>query len=443
MANTIYDIARIAGVSIATVSRAFNLPETVSEATRNRILQIAEQVGYQPQANARTLARRKKNSIAVLVPILSNYFFMEVLAGIQEMATRNDIELHIVNLKSNEDLVEQLKFQIRRQFADGYIFISVHLTEKEWEAFKMAEQPIVLLDDYYPQYDTVSVDNKEGAYKATKAFLQSGMHRIAMISGSPTSKPILERIEGYRKALSEAGCFDPSLIYHGKDPHRDGFTERSGYEAMTEVLATDPLPEAVFCSSDVKGIGAMKAMRERGVELPMICYDNLGITEYLGLSTIAQPMAEMGRLATQNLLDRIQNPSRPVSHTVYSPELILRDSTRTLNDSLHVSTAAQRKDHDHKTGAEASPLSGGQPLHDAGPVSTPRQSSEAAGSTRRYSDSTPHQPLEEPVIAGGIDANEAEPENISDLRSHSTASRHSNDASDRQPVTRHPRTSQR
>lgn len=333
MANTIYDIARIAGVSIATVSRAFNLPDTVSESTRSKILQIAEQVGYHPQANARTLARRKRNSIAVLVPILSNYFFMEVLAGIQEMATRNDIEIHIVNLKSNEDLVDQLKFQIRRQFADGYIFISVHLAGDQWDAFKTSEQPIVLLDDYHPLYDTVSVDNREGAYKATKTFLDSGLTRIAMISGSPTSKPILERIDGYRKALSEARCFDEKLIFHGKDPHRDGFTEQSGYEAMIEVLESDHLPEAVFCSSDVKGIGALKAMRERGIELPIICYDNLGITEYLGLSTIAQPMAEMGRLATHNLLERIQDPKRSVSHTVYSPELILRESTRALKSA--------------------------------------------------------------------------------------------------------------
>ena len=327
LANTIYDIARIAGVSIATVSRAFNNPKSVSPKTRDRIMKIAEETGYHPQAFAQGLASRRRNAVAVIVPVISNYFFMEVLGGIQDKVSTTDSELHIVNIMPDSDPFEQVVHQVKRQWADGYILISVHLSPEQYEQLHVFGQPIVLLDDYHPDFDTVTADNIYGSFSATRHLLRMGAERIALIVGDPQSQPVQTRIEGYRKAMENAGLYDESMIVSGDIGYRDGFTERSGYEAMQKILAWNEPPDAVFCTSDVKGIGALRAMREAGEEIPLICYDNLSISEYMGLSTVAQPMHEMGFVAARDLFERIANPNRPFAHTMYTPELVLRGST--------------------------------------------------------------------------------------------------------------------
>ena len=326
MALTIYDIAKIAGVSIATVSRVFNNPDSVTESTRNRILQIAQKNGYHPQAFAQALASKRTKSIAVIVPVLSNYFFMEILSGIQDQLIESESELVLVNIMSGMDAFQQVQYQVKRRWADGYILISTHLTDEQYEELGSCQIPIVLIDDYHPYYDTVTTDNVEGAYLATKHLLEQGARNVAMISASKLSAPIKLRIKGYKKALDEFDLFDESLIYFGNSDYRDGFSEQNGYEAMIQLLDSDPQPDACFCTSDIKGIGALKAMRERNIEIPMICYDNLSVSRYIGLSTVAQPMQQMGSKAVTILLDRIQNPSNVRSNVTFTPSLAIRDS---------------------------------------------------------------------------------------------------------------------
>ena len=329
MPKTIYDIAKEANVSIATVSRVFNNSGSVKESTREKIIQIADDLGYHPHAYAQGLASKRKNYIMMLVPVMSNYFFTEILKGAQGVLAKHDIELSIVNIKQELHKLEQVEQILKRKWADGYLLASLHLSEADLQKLERFHVPISLLDDYSPCFDSVSFDNEAGGYMATSYLLKKGFRRIAFISGKSDSIPLTYRVSGYRRALEEFELpYDETLIISGESMDRDGFTERAGYEAMQKVLNGDPVPDAVFCSSDIKALGALKAMDDRKRHLPIVSYDNLSISEYVGLSTIHQPMYDMGFQATKNLLKRINKPDNvKICNQIHTPRLIIRQSS--------------------------------------------------------------------------------------------------------------------
>ncbi len=329
MASTIYDIAAKAGVSIATVSRVFNQSTNVSQKTRNKVLKVAESVGYHPQAYAQGLASKKLNTIMAVVPVISNYFFMEILGGIQDKLTKLGYDLSIFNVTgTGEVFFEQVEHVIRRRAAEGYLFISIHLHPDQWDKLQKYPVPITLVDEFYEGFDSVSVDNVQGAYTATKTLLDAGYEKVGMISALDTSKPIKDRIEGYKMAFEDSGkIFDSSLIISGDTDYRDGFTERGGYTAMQRMNELHPRVDACFCTSDIQAVGALKAMEDLDISIPLIGYDDIEISEYIGLSTVRQPMRDMGFIATQTLIERMNNEEKSISQTMYSPKLILRKST--------------------------------------------------------------------------------------------------------------------
>lgn len=327
--NTIYDIAQKANVSIATVSRVVNNQDGIADSTRERVLKVADDLGYQPQAYAQGLARKKNNVIMVIAPVLSNYFFMEVLAGIQDEISDYEYDLNIFNVQGNgDDMFSQVENIINRRLADGYLFISTHLRDKQLKQLQSYEFPITLIDESYPKLDSVSVNNEQGIQQAMQHFLTNGIRRIAMISALKSSKPGQERIEGYKKALRNADIkVDEKLIETGDSMYRDGFSEQNGYEAMLKLLELENPPEACFCSSDIQAVGALKAMKECNHRIPIIGYDDITISSYIGLSTVRQPMYDMGTFATKNLVQSMRNGDREPVQKSFSPELILRSST--------------------------------------------------------------------------------------------------------------------
>lgn len=335
MPATIYDIAKEAGVSIATVSRVFNNSANVSEKSKRKVQAIADKLGYHPQAFAQGLASRRSNTVMIVVPVISNYFFMEVLGGIQDKLSEINYELSIFNISPKKDIEEQVQHVLKRRWAEGYLFVSVHLNDESWQKLQKYNVPITLVDEHYEGFDSVSVDNAQGAYRAAKSFFEQGYTKVAMLSALETSKPIQDRIKGYKRALQEFDIpFDEGLIVKGDTMNRDGFTERAGYEAMIKILTTESAPEACFCASDIQAVGALKAMQDTGKHIPIIGYDDIELAEYMGLSTIRQPMREMGFFATQNLIDRMNNPDKAVSQTIYTPELIVRSSTELIGKKV-------------------------------------------------------------------------------------------------------------
>ncbi|PWN06684.1 LacI family DNA-binding transcriptional regulator [Rhodohalobacter mucosus] len=328
MSHTIYDIAKAAGVSIATVSRVFNKAESVKPSTREKVMKVADRLGYQPHVYAQGLASKRKNRIMMLAPVMSNYFLTEILRGIQDCLASHDIELNIVNISQDSRAIDQVENIIKKSWAEGYLLVSLHLNEEELSCLERYQVPISLLDDYSSYFDSVSFDNVEGAFLATDYLISRGYERIVILSANPNAIPIRERLAGYKKALEKSKIpFRESYVVTGDNMERDGFNEQSGYEAMRKILTMDPMPDAVFCTSDIKAVGAQKAMRETGLKIPLISFDNLSISEYIGLSTVSQPMYRMGSEATEMLISRIRNGESKSRHTQYEPELVIRSSS--------------------------------------------------------------------------------------------------------------------
>ena len=333
MAKTIYDIAKAAGVSIATVSRVFNQAENVKQETRKKVLKVAEEMGYHPHVYAQGLASKKKNRILMLAPVMSNYFFTEVRRGIQDSLAEEQFELNIVNIGQKNNAFKQVSETLKKHWAEGYLLVSLHFSEKELKALKRYNIPLCLVDDFSNLFDSVSFNNEEGAYLATNYLISKGYKRIAVLSADASSIPIRDRIAGYKRALSENELsFDEDLIVTGDNMERDGFTELSGYQAMNKILKLSPPPDAVFCTSDTKAVGAKKALKERNIHIPIISFDNLTIAEYIGLTTVNQPMYDMGFRATNKLIQRLHNPDLRISNEVHHPELVIRSSSENLKE---------------------------------------------------------------------------------------------------------------
>ncbi len=332
MGVTIYDIAEKANVSIATVSRVLNKNPRVSAATRARVLRVAEDLGYEPHPSAQSLARRKSSLVSAVIPMVTNYFFMEVLRGLQARLAETEYDLLVYTARTMEEVGTQLERALHRGRSAGVLLFSSPIRERQLARIRRSGQPTVLVDCFHTDFDSVSIDNEHGGYLAARHLIDQGRERIAIIMANPGSVPAADRQKGYRRALEEAGL-QPNDAYaiSSDDEETHGYTEAHGHEAMEQLLACDPAPDAVFATSDVQALGAIAALREAGLKVPedvcIVGFDDIRLSEHLGLSTLRQPMYDLGRLATEKLLSRIAEPDRLPTHTVFSPHLVKRGSS--------------------------------------------------------------------------------------------------------------------
>ncbi|MEL6444936.1 MAG: LacI family DNA-binding transcriptional regulator [Bacteroidota bacterium] len=333
MSVTIYDIADRAGVSIATVSRVLNRHPRVSQKTRERVFAVADELGYQPHVSARSLARQNTQLVAAVVPMMTSYFFMEVIRGIQDRLASSEYDLLVYASRSMEAVGDQIGRAAQKGRADGVLICSTPITEAQVRHLSAADVPSVLVDAFHVGLDSVSVDNCRGGYVATKHLISQGYHRIGLIMANPHSVPARDRREGYEAALAEAGIdLNPALIRASADDQTmHGYTREAGYVAMNELLALPEPPDAIFAASDVQALGALKALRQADLHTPddlAVCgFDDIRTSAYVGLTTVRQPMYEMGKLAVEKLLRRLEQPSLPPSHTSFAPRLIERETT--------------------------------------------------------------------------------------------------------------------
>jgi LacI family transcriptional regulator len=326
---TIYDIASAAGVSIATVSRVFNHSPRVSPAARERVLAKARELGYVPHPSARSLARRRSHWISAVIPMMTSYFYLEVLRGVQDRLAGLDFDLVVHSTPSMETIDDQLASVFQRGRSAGVLLFSTPLNETRMELLGASRQPVVLVDVHHGAFDSVSIDNELGGYLATRHLLEQGYRRIGIITANAASAPSFERAQGYRRALVEAGLtLDEALVSSSDDLDYHGFTEEAGRTAMESFLALDRPPEAVFAVSDIQALGAMQALKQRETApVALIGFDDIMISKYVGLSTLRQPMYEMGRVALETLLQRIDQPGRPLKQTQFTPQLVVRASS--------------------------------------------------------------------------------------------------------------------
>jgi len=325
---TIYDIAERADVSTATVSRVFNDESGVAAQTRDRVLQAAEALDYRPHASAQSLARQQTKLIAVVVPVLAQSFYMGVLRGMQDALAESDFDLLVYTPSHPGEIEKALRRATQRGRSDGLLFLSREVTSDIAEYLQSTFQEVVLVDTHHSDFESISIRNEEGGYIATRHLLERGGDRIAHITAEmPEPPPAEQRRKGYERALSEAGR-SPILARGGQEPF--AFSKEGGRQAMLKLLDRDPLPDAVFASSDMQALGARAAIEEAGYDVPqdiaLVGFDDIELSEYVGLTTIHQPLLDFGKLAIEKLLGRIDDPERRVSSTVFDPELVVRDT---------------------------------------------------------------------------------------------------------------------
>jgi LacI family transcriptional regulator len=332
MGVTIYDLAREAGVGIGTVSRCMNNHPSVASATRARVLEIARRMSYQPHARAQGLASKRTNTFSAIIPFFTNYFFIQVLQGIQDKAMELGFDLILYGVNHPLQAEYYLRRSLQRGRVDGVLYFSMPLPEAFASKFKQMQLPLVMVDTSHPDFDSFRVKNREGAREATRHLLSLGHRQIAMINGSLDTHPGRERLEGFCLALEEYGVpYTEDRLFISGVARQDGFSRESGRESMRRLLAgrerADPFT-AVFVASDIQALGALEVARELGVRVPedisLIGFDDIELAQHSGLTTMRQPMYDMGMLAMERLQLRVKNPNAPVTLTTFLPDLVVR-----------------------------------------------------------------------------------------------------------------------
>ncbi|WP_103029280.1 LacI family DNA-binding transcriptional regulator [Salinibacter altiplanensis] len=339
MSTTIYDIAERADVSTATVSRVFNDESGVSEDTRQHVLDAATALNYRPHASAQNLARQHTNQIAVVAPVVANYFYMHVMRGIQHALADRDMDLTIHAPANPQDRIheqpdpESLNTYMARALQpgrnDGIFLLSMPLTGEWADRLVETNRAVVLADGDHPQFESFVVDSQEGGYKATQHLIDLGHERIGHITVEYDPPPARARRKGYEQALRDDGRTVRDDLIAASNERPFAFSEKGGYRAMKTLLERDPRPDAVFAASDMQALGAMEAVRKQGLRVPedlaIVGFDDLELSRCAGLTTLRQPARTMGARAARTLLRRIDDTDAgPVSSTVFSPELVVR-----------------------------------------------------------------------------------------------------------------------
>jgi len=324
------DIARLSRVSRSTVSRVINGDENVRAETRQRVLDVIQQNNFHPNLAARRLAAGRTNVIGLVIPtgvgiIFSDPYFSHLIQGVSAACNEKEYSV-MLWLATPEYERRMIRRILGSGLVDGVIVSSALAEDPLVSSLHESRMPFVLIGRH-PVLDlnSIDMDNQEGARKATCHLLQCGYRRIATITGPKNMTAGNDRLDGYRQALAEYDlAFDEMLVIEGT------FTEASGYTAMQSLL---PLrPEAVFAASDVMATGALRAIREAGLRVPediaLVGYDDMPIAAQVNpaLTTIRQPVHEMGKLAVDTLINVLENPENSKQHIVLQPELIIRQS---------------------------------------------------------------------------------------------------------------------
>jgi len=328
---TIHDVAARAGVSKSLVSLALRGSPRVSESSRRAILDAAAELRYRPNAAARTLADRRSRTIGVLILDLHNPVFAEILDGVQAGLRRCGFSTMLVSA-GTDPVLQQAEVESLLQFRiEGLILIS-HRLSPSLLASIATEVPTVIVtrrDVPGPRIDTVSNDDTAGAAMAVDHLVSLGHRRIACLAGddSPSARA---RAEGYRVAMIRNGLGDSVHIVPA------GLTDAAGYAAATEALTSSPT--ALFAVNDMAALGAIAAVQEASLRVPedvsVVGYDGIAIggLRNLSLTTVAQPLAEMGERAALRLVHRIEQPDARAQHLTVEPHLVVRGSTAACAD---------------------------------------------------------------------------------------------------------------
>lgn len=279
--------------------------------------------------------------------MLTNYFFVEVLRGLQDRMAESEYDLLVFSARTMKEMDAQLDRALQRGLSAGVLVFSTPITEARAKQLLQCDQSVVLVDSASPGFESISADNELGGMIAVRHLIECGARRIALIMGAAESIPAAQRHQGYLGALAEAGIVpDVSLVIEMSDELHHGYTEAAGYEAMKRLLAQGEPPDAVFATSDVQAVGSLQALAEAGIRVPeqirVVGFDDIMLSRHIGLTTIRQPMYQMGALAADRLIHQIDSARGEPGCTVLSPRLMVRHTTdRSVPAGLAVAWQAE------------------------------------------------------------------------------------------------------
>jgi LacI family transcriptional regulator len=342
---TIRDVARKASVSVATVSRVLNGKGPVHADTERRIREAARRLRYVPHGGARSLITRRTQTIGVLLPDLYGEFFSELIRGIDAGARRAGFHLLVSGSHGDRKEIEAMARAMRGR-VDGLVVLVPDVRQPALRRNLPDHFPVIVLNSPAEagEFDSVRVDNFGGATAVVAHLASLGHRRIAFVGGPAGNHDATERLRGYRKALRTAGL-PPS-----KDLEIPGdFREEAGYDACVRLLALGPVPTAVFAANDSMAVGLLYACREAGVSVPeqlaIAGFDDIPIARFITppLTTVRVPIADLGTLAAETLLERIapRSSARAARRAVLLPAtLIVRASCGASRSPAPASSAS-------------------------------------------------------------------------------------------------------
>jgi LacI family transcriptional regulator len=326
---TIKDVAKKAGVSIATVSYVVNDKRFVSDPVRKKVLHAIKELDYQRSDLARSLRQKKTLMIGLVIPDNTNPYFAEIARGMEDASFDLGYNVIFCNTDGNSDKEVSYIKMLTSKGIDGITLVPSYPLDRLIPLLKTVRIPLVLLDRHLDELETdaVYVDNVRGGQEAVKYLLDLGHRRIACISGPQVIPSGLHRLEGYQKALAEAGIpFDKSIVYNGN------FHSKNGYEGFQELMKVKPAPTAIFACNDLMALGVLSAAHKAGLRIPedlsVIGYDDVSFADDTipPLTTMAQPKYRMGQIAAKMMVDRLKDPSSAFQKKPLLARLITRDT---------------------------------------------------------------------------------------------------------------------
>jgi len=346
---TIRDVAKRAGVAPITVSRVINGSRNVSEATRARVQEAIDELGYVPNRLARSLRLKRTHTLALVVTDITNPFWTTVVRGAEDAAQDAGFNVILCNTDESEAKQERYLDVMLQKQVDGILLVPARTRHELLEWIRKQRTPVVVLDRrfYSGEVDVVRGDSEGGAYELIRHLLSLGHRRIAVLSGPRDVSTSADRVAGCRRAFKEAGLeVPPEWVRYG------AFSQESGYEMAHRVLAASPRPTAVFAANNFIAVGALRAIRDAGLSVPedvsVVGFDDrasdLVIEPFLTVAD--QPAYEMGRRAARLLLDRLSGAAADgCQEIVLSTKIIVRKSSgpclRTVSpSSTHASVDA-------------------------------------------------------------------------------------------------------
>lgn len=326
---TIVDVAREAGVSYSTVSRVLSDYEFVNEDTRQRVIEAANRLGYVVNLQARSLAGGRSNIVGLLVPGIDNGYISEIVKGVDQELSQTNYDLMLYTTHRYAGKEAYYVKLITNGLVDGLILVVPLITKNYLQALPTHDFPYVLIDQADNTRGSTTIDSTswQGSFEATNYLIGLGHRRIGFITGLIQLSSATERLDGYRAALQQHQIpFDDTLVIEG-DHQTAG-----GYRATLQLLDLPTPPTAIFASNDLAAFGVIDAVRERGLEIPrdisIVGFDDIpqASLTYPKLTTVRQPLTQIGRLAVRLLLEKIEDPEKETRRVTLSTELIIRDS---------------------------------------------------------------------------------------------------------------------